>query len=86
VKICKEIRLVQEEDNYEVEVVPVIQFEFTDKDEILSNIRYGRKKACLSKFISHFRKLSCEIDAQEKFKLNGIYCNLFFPTGATLGR
>jgi hypothetical protein len=36
--------LVQEEENYDVEVVPVIQFEFTDTDEILSNIRYGREE------------------------------------------
>jgi hypothetical protein len=36
--------VVQEEENYDVEVVPVIQFEFTDKDEILSNIRYGREE------------------------------------------
>jgi hypothetical protein len=50
-------------------MVPVIQFEFTDKDEILSNIRYDRKKANLSKFISPFLKLICEIDAQVLFQV-----------------
>jgi hypothetical protein len=29
----------KEEGNYEVEVVPVIQFEFTNKDDIISDLR-----------------------------------------------